>query len=163
MAADMRRLALLLPLALAACQGRPSVVDPDDTTMAHAAGPTSSQMAETLRNQNHPQRTSPAQPQAPGTQAPPSSAPSPGISAPVAVDSNQKREYADVYVDLTKPDGQKELVSYLMKPDEWHIQKVVQLSPTQKHWRFWRVARTDGKAMPDVDPLRPRTTSTTRP
>lgn len=163
MAADMRRLALLLPLALAACQGRPSPEDPGDTAVAHAVGPTSTQMAQNLQNQNHPQQLSPAQPQAPGTQAPPSSPPSPGVAAPLAVDSNQKREYADVYVDLKQPDGQKALVSYLLKPEEWHIEKVVHLSPTQKHWRFWRVARTDGKAMPEIDPLRKRTTSTTRP
>ena len=69
MAAAMRRLALLLPL-LAACRNAPSLEDPQDSAVAHAAGPASSQMAETLRSQNHPQRTSPAQNQVPGTQPP---------------------------------------------------------------------------------------------
>ena len=155
MAPDMRRTVPLLLALLAACRTTPS--DPGDTAVAHAAGPRSSAMASMLRDQNHtPSTSNPADNQAPGTQPSTSATAVPGVAAPVALDVNQRREYADVYVDLKDPNGQKGLVSYLMKPDEWFIDKVVQLTPTTKHWRFWRVARTDGKAMPDIDPLRPR-------
>lgn len=162
MAAAMRRSTSLLLALLAACRTAPS--DPGDTSIAHAGGASSTEMAKMLQDKNHtPKTSSPSEQQAPGTQATTSAAPVPGIAAPLALDTNQKREYADVYVDLKNPTGQKELVSYLLKPDEWHIHKVVQTSPTTKHWRFWRVARTDGKAIPEIDPLRPRKPAPAKP
>jgi len=155
MAAVMRRTALLALALLAACRTTPS--DGGDTAVAHAAGPKSSQMATMLQDKNYtPNVSNPADNQEPRTQATTSATAVPGVAAPVAVDVNQRREYEDVYVDLKDPNGQKGLVYYLMKPDEWHIDKVVQMTPTTKHWRFWRVARTDGKKMPEIDPLRPR-------
>jgi hypothetical protein len=155
MSAIMRRTVPLALVLLAACRTAPS--DGDDTSVAHAAGPKSSQMATMLQDKNYtPNVSNPADNQAPRTQATTSADAVPGVAAPVAVDANQRREYEDVYVDMKDPNGQKGLVYYLMKPDVWHIDKVVQMTPTTKHWRFWRVARTDGKAMPEVDPLRPR-------
>lgn len=144
MAALMRRFAPLLLGLLAACRQTSS--GGGDPTIAHAAGPKSTEMAASLQQKNVG-----ASPTTPG--AAPAT---PGVVSPVAVDANQRREYADVYVDQKDPNGQKGLVSYLMKPEEWHIEKVVQINPTLKHWRFWRVARTDGKSMPEVDPLRPK-------
>lgn len=73
-----------------------------------------------------------------------------------SVDRTKKLEYADVYVDLKNPQGQKALVPYLLKPEEWTIVKVEHLSPTYKHYRFQRVASSDGKALPEVDPLKPK-------
>ena len=154
MAAIMRRTAPLALALLAACQTSPSN---EDSTLAHAAGPKSSQMATMLQDKNYtPNVSNPADNQAPRTQATTSADAVPGVAAPIAVDVNQRREYEDVYVDLKDPNGQKGLVYYLMKPEEWHIDKVVQMTPTTKHWRFWRIARTDGKKMPEIDPLRPR-------
>ena len=72
-----------------------------------------------------------------------------------SVDRTKKLEYADVYVDLKNPQGQKALVPYLLKPEDWTIVKVEHISPTYKHYRFQRVASNDGKALPDIDPLRP--------
>ncbi|HEX7896668.1 MAG TPA: hypothetical protein VF950_02840 [Planctomycetota bacterium] len=143
----MRRASPLLLALLAACSTTPT--DGADSSIAHAAGPRSSEMAARLQNQN-PNLTTTPEAAAASTNTSPGS-----LTAP-AIDANQRREYADVYVDLKDPSGQKPLVYYLMKPEEWHIEKVSQLTPTTKHWRFWRVARTDGKAMPEVDPLRPR-------
>lgn len=156
MAADMRRSTPLLLALLAACQTSPA--DPDDTAVAHATS--SSEMAKMLQDKNHTPKTSDASDQqAPATQAN-KSADSVGtaLATPVAIDSAQRREYAEVTVNLQDPNGQKVLVSYLMKPEEWHIEKVTQTTPTTKRWRFWRVARSDGKSMPEIDPLKPRTT-----
>jgi hypothetical protein len=147
MAALMRRASPLILALLAACSGTPS--SGGDSSIAHAAGPSSTEMAARLQNQNPNLTTTPG---AAGASA----APTAGVAAPVAIDTNRQREYADVYVDLKDPNGQKSLVYYLLKPEEWHIEKVTQLTPTTKHWRFWRLTRTDGKSMPEVDPLRPR-------
>ncbi len=148
MSALMRRFAPVVMALLAACR-QTSSGDGGDPTIAHAAGPRSSEMAASLQSKGV---ASPS-PSTTGNNSAPSTA---GVTAPLAVDTNRQREYADVYVDMKDPGGQKGLVSYLMKPDEWHIEKVVQINPTLKHWRFWRVARTDGKSMPEIDPLRPR-------
>ena len=149
MALLMRRLAPLLLALLAACQtGAPA--GSGDRTIAHATGSQPTDLARSVQGKSlAPQTTGAGETQAP--QGPSASS----IVAP-AIDTNQRREYAEVYVDLKDPSGQKGLVSYLMKPDEWHIEKVSQLTDTVKLWRFWRVARTDGKSMPEIDPLRPK-------
>jgi ABC-type Fe3+-hydroxamate transport system substrate-binding protein len=168
MAPSMRRFAPLLLGLLAAC-GQVRPVDPTDTTIANATGQKATDTAKMVQNANAAGQPTTAPAAAPTTPAPGSSAAAaastPGAVAPVAVDTRQKREYADVYVDLKDPTGQKSLASYLLKPEEWNIEKVTQVSPTVKHWRFWRVVRTDGKALPEVDPLRPKPaeTSTRRP
>ena len=152
MAALMSRFAPVLLALLAACR-QTSPSGAGDPTIANAAGPRSSEMAASLQNKGVGNPTSTAA----GGSSPSSPEPSTaGVNAPLSIDTNRQREYADVYVDMKDPGGQKGLVSYLMKPDEWHIEKVVQINPTLKHWRFWRVSRTDGKSMPEVDPLRPR-------
>ena len=162
MAASMRRFAPLLLILPAAC-GQVRPVDPTDTTIAHATGPKTTDMSKMVQDTNAGGQPTTAPTGAPKTPAPGTSAgaataasaeAAPGALAPAAVDTRQKREYADVYVDMTDPSGQKVLASYLLKPEEWNIEKVVQLTPSKKHWRFWRVVRTDGKSMPEVDPLR---------
>jgi hypothetical protein len=157
MAACMRRLLApgLLALLVACRQTAPA--DPDGAAIAHA-GAKSTETARLVQEKNSAAKLSGTSDNpAPGTQATPgASTAAVGAAGPVAVDANQKREYADVYVDMTDPSGQKGLVSYLLKPEEWYVEKVVQLTPTTKHWRFWRILRTDGKALPEVDPLRPR-------
>lgn len=160
MAASMRRFAPLL-LALPAACGQVRPVDPADTAVAHAAGPKSTEMAKMVQDKNlGAKQTNNPVTQGQVEEAASSAAPA-GGAASVAVDANRKREYADVYVNLKDPSGQKGLAYYLMKPEEWTIEKVTQVSPTVKHWRFWRIVRTDGKALPEVDPLKPKEATST--
>lgn len=150
MAAAMRRSTLLLLALAAGCRTTPA--ESGDTSIAHAAGPKSTEMVKMLEEKKLAAKTSgPADNVAPGSVDNVG-----GVIAPVAVDVNQRREFAEVVVNLKDPNGQKPLVYYLMKPEEWHIDKVVQMDAYTKRWRFWRVARTDGKSMPEIDPLRPR-------
>jgi hypothetical protein len=162
MRAIMKRASALLALALlSACQNLlPNATDHG------TAPPKVSQQAGAV------QAKSEAAPKTSGQQATPDGAKSgatgvttsaegeaPGsASAPLLnppVDRTKKLEYADVYVDLKNPQGQKALVPYLMKPEEWTIVKVEHISATYKHYRFQRVASNDGKPIPEVDPLKP--------
>lgn len=150
MTALMRRLLPPLLGLLAACQQTGGSERGADTSIAHAAGPTSTEMAAALKGKT------PGVSSSTGSDPASSGGPSDITLTPVAIDANRKRETADVYVDMNDPSGMKGLTYYLMKSDEWFIEKVVQLTPTRKHWRFWRFVRTDGKALPEVDPLRPK-------
>lgn len=150
MAAAMRPATLLILALAAGCRTTPA--DTGDSAIAHAAGPKSTEMARMVEEKKLAAKTT-----GPADNVSTDSVdPVGNLVAPVAVDANQRREFAEIVVNLKDPNGQKPLVYYLMKPDEWHIDKVVQLDATTKRWRFWRVARTDGKSMPEVDPLRPR-------
>jgi len=75
---------------------------------------------------------------------------------PAPVQTDKRFEFADVYVDQTDPTGQRKLVPYLLKTEEWQIDKVEYLSTTLRHYRFRRLVSNSGKSFPDVDPLRPR-------
>jgi hypothetical protein len=72
------------------------------------------------------------------------------------VEADKRFDYADVYVDQTDPTGQRKLVPYLLKTEEWQIDKVEYLTPTLRHYRFRRLLSTSGKPLPDVDPLQPK-------
>lgn len=74
---------------------------------------------------------------------------------PAAVDSSKRFEYADLYVSLTDPQGQRALAPYFLKSDVWTIDKFEQLSDTLRHYRFRRLAGPDGKSLPEVDPFNP--------
>jgi len=78
--------------------------------------------------------------------------PSPGSSVKsVSIDTTKKMEYVNLWVDLGDPAGQRALVPYLMKPEEWMLIKCEMLSPTSKHYTFQRVTTADGRALPQVD------------
>jgi len=75
---------------------------------------------------------------------------------PAAVNSTQRFEYVDLYVSLGDPVGQRQLAPYLLKSEVWTIDKFENLSDTLRHYRFRRLVGTDGKSLPEVDPLAPR-------
>lgn len=72
------------------------------------------------------------------------------------VDHTKKLEYVDLEVDLAVPASSRPLALYILKPEEWTLVKMDLVSATQRRYRFQRVAGTNGRALPDVDPLRPR-------
>jgi hypothetical protein len=147
MNALMRTLpALLLPALLASCVAAPESGPPGGSTIGSASAPSVTEQAALLREQARQQSNASS-----GT-----SAPAPSASPDVPVDRNRKLETVDVFTDLKDPSTQKQLVSFLMKPDEWMVVRVDMPSATTRWWRFQRVARTDGRSMPDVDPLRRR-------
>ena len=164
----MNRAAVVLALALlSACQGMPS------NTSAHGTNaPKTSQAAGAVQSKSATPQGQPAVKTEGTQQATPDGAKVGGAAATSAqgeapgttesavqnppVDRSKKLEYADVYVDLKNPQGQKALVPYLMKPEEWMIVKVENLSPTYKHYRFQKVGSADGKSTPEVDPLLPK-------
>ncbi len=76
---------------------------------------------------------------------------------PATVDRSQKFEIVDLYVDPASPDDQRQLAPYLLKAveGEWMLVKFEYRSPTQRYYRFQRIARSDGTALPQVDPLLP--------
>lgn len=133
MPALMRTLALAAALALplAACMGQDS-----NRAIASGAGAPS---AETLRNAG----------------VGPRAAEDTGLR-PAAVNSTQRFEYVDLYVSLGDPVGQRQLAPYLLKSEVWTIDKFENLSDTLRHYRFRRLVGTDGKSLPEVDPLAPR-------
>jgi len=94
--------------------------------------------------------------QSPGVQA--STTASLGLSATRAItfDTSRKLEYADIWVDMGDAAGQRALVPYLMKPQEWRLIGCEMLSPTSKHYRFMRVSTQDGKSLPEVDIFKSR-------
>ena len=137
----MKGLALPGLLLLAACRTTPA--DPDDTAIAHGgAMPTQAQTKEMLADKNVPQNTVNAKHVKPDEERPgPEDAPPPAVV-----------EFAQVRLDLKNPQGNRAAAYYLLKPDEWMIDKVVMVSPTVKEIRFRRV--TSGNRTPDLDPLR---------
>ena len=167
----MTRTAALLALALlAGCQnlgglvpGAPSGNNTNNTVTTPAAGAAQSQAAQQAPKTASAGQATPDGAKLGGTGVKTSAdGEAPGsTSAPVqnpVVDRTKKLEYADIYVDLKDPQGQKALVPYLLKPEDWTIVKVEHLSPTYKHYRFQRVASNDGTALPEVDPLKPKKT-----
>lgn len=94
--------------------------------------------------------------QSPGIQA--ATTGTAGLMATKAItfDTTRKLEYADIWVDLGDAAGQRALVPYLMKPEEWRLVGCEMLSPTSKHYRFMRVSTQDGKSLPQVDIFKSR-------
>lgn len=72
-------------------------------------------------------------------------------NATTTFDTAKKLEVVDVWVETGDPQGQRALVPYLLKPEEWMLIKCEMLSATSKHYRFQRVSSTDGKSLPQVD------------
>lgn len=72
------------------------------------------------------------------------------------VNSSLKLEFVDLDVDLAVPSSSRPLALYILKPEEWTLVKMDLVSATQRRFRFQRIAGTNGRALPDVDPLRPR-------
>ena len=126
----MRGLLLALTASLASCQALTQALSPVDTA------------ASATQNSG----------------APPSTSLSPTEAAalkPAAVDTSRRFEYADVYVSMTDPTGQRQLAVYFMKPEVWTIDRFEQVSDTLRHYRFRRLAGQDGKSLPEVDPFNP--------
>jgi hypothetical protein len=147
----MRILPAALPLLLASCMMPTS---PGAGTTSPSAAPNVSEQAAQLKADAQRQvntATGSGGPTAPGA-----AAEATGIAPNVSIDRNRRLETVDVFTDLMDPGTSKNLVSFLMRPDEWLVVRVDMPSPTTRWWRFQRVARTDGKSMPDVDPLRRR-------
>jgi len=153
---DMRRLLPLLLLGLSACE----IAQPLLTQVAGAAaGAVQGAAQQALGIQQTTPTPNPVgTPQTPQT-PPPSGASgaTAGTSAPTAAnktitfDTVRKLEYVDIYVDLGDPAGQRALVPYLMKPEDWMLCKCEMLSPTTKHYTFMRVSTADGRSLPQVD------------
>jgi hypothetical protein len=172
----MNRVAMVLALGLlSACQGMPGNSSPHGGT-----APKTSQAAGAVQAKNAGQAGQPAVKSEGGTQQAtpdgakvggtgvttaqgeaPGTTESPLLNPPV--DRSKKLEYAEVYVDLKNPQGQKALVPYLMKPEEWMIVKVENLGPTYKKYKFQRVGTSDGKRSPEIDPLMPKKPDGTSP
>jgi len=90
--------------------------------------------------------------QSPGVQDATTASTSPLMGTKVITfDTTRKLEYADLWVDMGDPAGQRALVPYLMKPEEWRLVGCEMTSPTSKHYRFMRVSTQDGKSLPQVD------------
>jgi hypothetical protein len=91
--------------------------------------------------------------QSPGAQAAAATDPAAasGSVKSVTIDTTKKLEYVNLWVDLGDPAGQRALVPYLLKPDEWMLVKCEMLSPTSKHYTFQRVTSADGRSLPQVD------------
>jgi hypothetical protein len=154
MPAIMRRLLPLLLLGLSACEA----VQP---LLSQVAGAAAGAVQGAAQQALGIQDTTPT-PNPVGTppQTPPPSAASgatAGTSAPtsanktVTFDSTRKLEYVDIYVDMGDPAGQRALVPYLMKPEDWMLCRCEMLSPTTKHYTFMRVSTADGRSLPQVD------------
>jgi len=150
----MRRFLPLLLLGLSACE----VVQPLLTQVAGAAaGAVQGAAQQALGIQDTTPTPNPVgTPQLPppsgasgataGSTPPPTSA-----NKTVTFDTTRKLEYVDIYVDLGDPAGQRALVPYLMKPEDWMLCKCEMLSPTTKHYTFMRVSTADGRSLPQVD------------
>ena len=156
MPAIMRRLLPFLLLGLSACE----VVQPLLTQVAGAAaGAVQGAAQQALGIQNTGPETTPNPVGTPPVTPPPSGASgaAAGTSAPastnktITFDKARKLEYVDIYVDLGDPAGQRALVPYLMKPEDWMLSKCEMLSPTTKHYTFMRVSTADGRSLPQVD------------
>lgn len=161
MPAIMRRLLPLLLLALSACE----TVQPLLSQVAGAAaGAVQGAAQEALGIQDPGPAITPNPVGTPPATPPPSGASgaAAGTSAPasanktVTFDSTKKLEYVDIYVDLGDPAGQRALVPYLMKPEDWMLSKCEMLSPTTKHYTFMRVSTADGRSLPQVDIFKSR-------
>jgi len=133
MSALMRTVAVAaaLVLPLAACMGPES-----NRAIASGAGAPST---ETLRNAG----------------VGPRAAEETGLRS-AAVDNTKRFEYVDLYVSLGDPTGQRQLAPYFLKSDVWTIDKFENLSDTLRHYRFRRLVGTDGKSLPEIDPLAPK-------
>lgn len=78
---------------------------------------------------------------------------------PAPVDTTKRFEYVDLYVSMGDPAGQRQLMPYLIPqegPTPWTIDKLEYVSDTLRHFRFRRLVSTEGKALPEVNPLAPR-------
>jgi hypothetical protein len=129
----MKAAACLLGLVLASCVP----TQPERRPIAGSAGPAPTEQKELLSEKN----LEPKPPTDPGLRA-------------AVLDTSQRLETVDLYVDQSSQESNRKLVPYLMRTDEWMLVKCELLSATLKHYRFQRVARTDGRSLPDVDPLK---------
>ena len=142
-------------LLLASCMTAPMDTGSRSPTLSRSSAPSVSEQAALLRTQTQ-RQANPAGGATETAPAPGARPESTGTAPIVPIDRNRKLETVDVFTDLMDPSSSKQLVSYLMRPEEWMVLRVDMPSPTTRWWRFQRVARTDGTAMPDVDPLRRR-------
>jgi hypothetical protein len=144
---------LALPLLLlASCMTAPADSGgAGGSVLSPAGNQSATEQAAALRAQAQRQVQAATGPSSDSANAPSGSSAS---SPDIPIDRNRKLETVDVFTDLMDPSSSKKLVSYLMKPEEWMVVRVDMPSTTTRWWRFQRVARTDGKSLPDVDPLR---------
>jgi hypothetical protein len=70
-----------------------------------------------------------------------------------ALSTSQKFETVELTIDLADPNGQRQLVPYLVKTDVWWLMESKLKSPTTRYYRFVRVSSP--KEAPEIDPLRP--------
>src|SRR5258706_10950777 len=96
-------------------------------------------------------------PQSPTVNTPNTASTSGSAAArPLAMDTSNRFEYADVYVSMGDATGMRALVPYLMKPESWMLVKCEMLTPTYKHYRFQKVSTGDGRATPEGDIFKAR-------
>lgn len=139
MRGDMRKLVPALLLALGACAPVPS--SGENRPIAGTAQPLPS-AGLTKVNEN---AVSPANNDSPTN-----------TGKPLNVDATKKFEFADIYVDLTDPNGMRPLVPYLIKPESWMLVQCEMTSSTTKHYKFQRLTTSDGRQIPDVDIFKTR-------
>lgn len=155
----MKSLLVLVPLlALSACDVLPNLLGTAASTAASAANASSSGSASA--NPAPPVTgVTPATPSTTTTTATagassttnPTPAPSSSATKTITFDTARKLEYADVWVDMGDPTGQRALVPYLMKPKDWMLIGCEMTSTTSKHYRFMKVSSNTGTELPDVD------------
>jgi hypothetical protein len=75
----------------------------------------------------------------------------PGLKA-ANVTAGQQMEFVDLYIDQTDPTSGRTLVPYIQSK-EWTLILCEMLTPTSRHWRFQRITTTDGRSLPQLDPL----------
>jgi hypothetical protein len=139
----MKRFLPLLLLGLSACDILPQLLGTAASAAAGAQDPAGSAAPITPSPASTPTNTSTA---SAGT-----TATTPTANKTVTIDPTKKLEYVNIWVDLGDPNGQRSLVPYLLKPEEWMLIKCEMLSPTSKHYTFQRVTTADGRSLPQVD------------
>lgn len=151
----MKRLAPLLLLGLSACDLIPNILGTAAETATQAAAdaagikvsPEGAPAANTTSNSPGVQSKA-INTNSTETTTPPTAE---GGVKTVTIDKTKKLEYVDVWVDMLDPNGQRALVPYLLKNDEWMLIKCEMTGPTSKHYTFQRVTTSDGRSLPQVD------------
>jgi hypothetical protein len=98
----------------------------------------------------------PSAAQASAVQPAPTPAQQPSTGDPTLKAANvtpgQQMEFVDLNIDQTDPTSGRVLVPYIQSK-EWTLILCEMLTPTSRHWRFQRITTTDGRSLPQLDPL----------
>lgn len=126
----MRNLAALALVGLAACAVAPSQ---GGAPLASAASPNAAPADAAI------------------SEAPVTAAPG---SKKLDVDTSQRLEVVDLHIDMRQRNALRPVLPYLLRSEEWMLVKMEQTSRHTRHYRFQRVASSQG-SFPSPDPLAP--------